>query len=361
MPPDWRAADSQHKFLHTLFLSNDANFRLKNRLRHNARPNGPLGPGLGCIVEPSKYQKHIKQSVSENDISTCISFAALLEKNTKLTTGCRVSGAGATSCTRHECIRPTGFGDLQKGERYANMDYIFWSALVNEHIDNIMVTYDIGCQWKVNLDKRLDTMPDHLRRAGSHVDVNVRLPVWHGNVHELSCRTANSVRYAKGAGKPDGEGPERIWASMNTIAYATKEMGAGVREDTIERFAGHHNTQKNAGLGGMLYRRHIIASQQALQRKEELNDLERDLKPATLHEWRSMYEAYEADPQAMNPFMPQVTAPPSEQAVKTQLVREEADAARRGTAPLRATSKTTFIVAALQLEDQQFVPPPIIL
>ncbi|KAI5895151.1 uncharacterized protein SCHCODRAFT_02494560 [Schizophyllum commune H4-8] len=341
MPPGWRDADTQSKFIHTLFLSNDANFRLKNRLRHNARPDGPLGPGFGCIVEPTKYLDHVKRSASEAD------------KNTKLTTGCRVSGAGATSCTRHECIRPAGFGDLQKGERYANMDYIFWSALTNERVDNVMVTYDIGCQWKVNLLRRLDDMPDHLRGTGSRLAIDVRLPVWHGNVHELSCRTANSVRYAKGAGKPDGEGPERIWAGMNSIAYATKEMGAGVREDTIERFTGHHNMQKNAAFGPTLERRHMIACEQALQRKQELADLERDLKPATLNSWRNMYTAYEANSSSANPFMPQVAAPPSEQAVKAQLVQEEADSARHGKAPMRATSKTTFIVAALQLEDQQ--------
>ncbi|KAL1662393.1 hypothetical protein GGF50DRAFT_59092 [Schizophyllum commune] len=341
MPPNWRDADSRSKFIHTLFLSNDANFRLKNRLRPNARPDGPLGPGLGCIVEPRKYLEHVKKSVSESD------------KNTKLTTGCRVSGAGATSCTRHECIRPIGFGDLQKGERYANMDYIFWSALIDERVDNVMVTYDIGCQWKVNLNKRLDAMPDSLQRAGSRLAIDVRLPVWHGNVHELSCRTANSVRYAKGAGKPDGEGPERIWAQMNNIAYATKEMGAGVREDTIERFSSHLNMQKNASLGVTLERRHLIACQQSLLRKDELNDLERDLQPATLKSWRDMYEAYEADTKSTNPFMPQVTSPPSEQAVKAQLVLEEAEEARHGKAPIRATSKTTFVVAALQLEEQQ--------
>ncbi|KAL1712072.1 hypothetical protein EV715DRAFT_268149 [Schizophyllum commune] len=353
MPPDWRMTPAETKFIHTLFVSNDANFRLKNRLRHNARPDGPLGPGYGCIVEASKYRDHLKKSVSESDISTCISFAALLEKNTKLTTGCRVSGAGATSCTRHECIRPTGFGDLQKGERYANMDYVFWSALAGEHIENVMVTYDIGCQWKVNLQKRLLGMPGHLQHPSLGPKLDVRLPVWHGNVHEISCRSANSVRYAKGAGKPDGEGPERIWASMNSIAYATKEMGVGVREDTIERFTGHLNMQKNAGLGSTLERHHVIACQQASQRREELRDLESDVSAGTLTAWRDMYEKFEQDPNARNPFMPHVSAPPSEQLVKAQLVEEEAETARQGKAPIRATSKTTFVVTALQLEDQQ--------
>ena len=132
---------------------------------------------------------------------------------------------------------------------YANMDYIFWSALTNERVDNVMVTYHIGCQWKVNLIKRLDAMPEQLQLTGSRLTVDVRLPVWHGNVHELSCRTANSVRYAKGAGKPDGEGPERIWAQMNSIAYATKEMGAGARHDAIEDKVDYLNFEKNIGQG----------------------------------------------------------------------------------------------------------------
>jgi hypothetical protein len=49
--------------------------------------------------------------------STCIAFAALLQKDTRLTTGLRVSGVGGVVCARHECMRPNGLGDLQKGER----------------------------------------------------------------------------------------------------------------------------------------------------------------------------------------------------------------------------------------------------
>ncbi|KAL1751670.1 hypothetical protein FB107DRAFT_221498 [Schizophyllum commune] len=351
MPPGWRDTPQDKRFVHTLFLSNDANFRMKNRLRRNARPDGPLGPGFGCIVEPARYRDYLATCTSEADVSTCISFAALLEKNTKMTTGCRVSGAGATSCSRHECIRPTGFGDLQKGERYANMDYIFWSALSQDRVDNVTVTYDIGCQWKVHLNTRLLAMPEHLR---FHVpNVNVRLPVWHGNVHEVACRSANSVRYAKGAGKVDGEGPERICASMNSIAYATKEMGAGVHEDTIERFSSHHNAQKNASLGSTLERRYVLARQQSALRKAELDEIENDLSDETLAGWQTMYSKYEEDDKAPNPFMAHVAAPPTEQAVKAQLAHEEADAARRGKAPVRATSKATFISAALLLEEQQ--------
>jgi Kyakuja-Dileera-Zisupton transposase len=50
-------------------------------------------------------------------ISTCIAFAALTQKDTRNTAGLRVSGVGGCVCARHECMRPNGLGDLQKGER----------------------------------------------------------------------------------------------------------------------------------------------------------------------------------------------------------------------------------------------------
>lgn len=51
-------------------------------------------------------------------ITTCIAFMALLQKDSKMTTGLRTSGVGACMCARHEVVRPCGVGDLQKGERY---------------------------------------------------------------------------------------------------------------------------------------------------------------------------------------------------------------------------------------------------
>jgi hypothetical protein len=32
--------------------------------------------------------------------------------------GLRVTEVGSCVCTRHECVRPNGIGDLQNGERY---------------------------------------------------------------------------------------------------------------------------------------------------------------------------------------------------------------------------------------------------
>jgi hypothetical protein len=48
--------------------------------------------------------------------------------------------------------------------RYANMDYVFASVL-KHHDTNLhkVVSYDIACQWSVNLPERLAKLPSNIR------------------------------------------------------------------------------------------------------------------------------------------------------------------------------------------------------
>ncbi|KAJ7769282.1 hypothetical protein B0H16DRAFT_1307355, partial [Mycena metata] len=56
-------------------------------------------------------------------ISTCSGLAALDDANTKFSRRYSSTGVGMGVCV------PNGVSNLQKGERYANMDYIFASIL----------------------------------------------------------------------------------------------------------------------------------------------------------------------------------------------------------------------------------------
>ncbi|KAJ7836411.1 hypothetical protein B0H14DRAFT_2362916, partial [Mycena olivaceomarginata] len=123
----------------------------KNRLRANEHQDPSLGSGLGYFVEENGYKNHIKNYVAEKDVSSCIAFAALLQKETRMTTGLRCSGVGGCVCTRYGVVRPQGLRDLQKGERYTNMDYILLSALIGVTMLTLAISYDIACQWKINL------------------------------------------------------------------------------------------------------------------------------------------------------------------------------------------------------------------
>ncbi|KAJ7788061.1 hypothetical protein B0H13DRAFT_1936652 [Mycena leptocephala] len=100
--------DPKYQFLYMLIIAVDANFRLKNRMRANEIDD----PSLGPVGDTGWTQR-----MNEKDVSTCIAFAALLSKGHAKTTGLRVSGVGGCVCARHECMRPNGLGNLQKGER----------------------------------------------------------------------------------------------------------------------------------------------------------------------------------------------------------------------------------------------------
>ncbi|KAJ7711051.1 hypothetical protein B0H16DRAFT_1344103 [Mycena metata] len=91
-------------------------------------------------------------------ISSCIAFAALLQKDTCSTAGLRVSGVGGCVCVRHECVQPNGIGDLQKGERYANMDFILFCALLDFSLLWLTIPYDIACQWQKTLLARISKL-----------------------------------------------------------------------------------------------------------------------------------------------------------------------------------------------------------
>ncbi|KAJ6467143.1 hypothetical protein C8R47DRAFT_740738 [Mycena vitilis] len=156
LPEGWRDVDPRYRFFYMLILAMDAtgNFRLKNRLRANEHQDPSLAPGKGYFCTPEPYKEHPRNYVAEKDVSSCVAFAALLQKETRITTGLRVSGVGGCICARHGLVRPHGLGDLQKGERYASMDWILLPAIAGIALLSLAVSYDIACQWQIHLPAR---------------------------------------------------------------------------------------------------------------------------------------------------------------------------------------------------------------
>ncbi|KAG1886230.1 hypothetical protein F4604DRAFT_1514077, partial [Suillus subluteus] len=58
---------------------------------------------------------------------------------------------GLNNCARHDMKLTNGVGDLQKGEKYINMDYLVFSALLAFTVTMINILYDIACQWHKKL------------------------------------------------------------------------------------------------------------------------------------------------------------------------------------------------------------------
>ncbi|KAJ7511254.1 hypothetical protein B0H11DRAFT_2215093 [Mycena galericulata] len=353
LPSNWRDMDPKYQFIYKLILAIDANFKLKNSIRTNERYDPSLGPGWGAFVEPKAYRKHLRKYVAEKDISTCIAFAALMQKETRNTAGLRVSGVGGCVCARHECMRPNGLGDLQKGERYANMDYIVMSALRGFDLKELAISYDIACQWQKNLRERLARLPPELILDLENIFVQCGLPIWHASAHNKACANENALNFLIGLAKSDGEGVERLWADLNRAALHTKDMSLGNRADTVEDKVDSHNFLKNMGVVDILRRKLVVALAERATQVASFKEINKTIKADVRAEWQKQIDAFVVDHSQPNPYVLSTQDGPSEADIRLELRKEEAKEAAGGAAPLHGTSATAFLAAGLQLEDSQ--------
>ena len=123
----------RYRWLYSLFIAMDANFRLKLKSRGIQDPE--LGSGLAYFVNAAKFEAHLKDHENEGDVSisdpffslnqeftyrkieTCgTEFHAVNQANSKRSKDYAVTGVGAVVC-RHGLVCKNGVVDLQKGER----------------------------------------------------------------------------------------------------------------------------------------------------------------------------------------------------------------------------------------------------
>ncbi|KAJ7029952.1 hypothetical protein C8F04DRAFT_916776, partial [Mycena alexandri] len=350
---NWREVDPKYSYLYRTIVALDANFKLKNRIRTNERDDPPLGPGWGAWVDPARYKEHLKKYIAENDVSTCIAFAALAQKETRNTTGLRVSGVGAAVCARHECVRPNGMGDLQKGERYANMDFIAMSSVAGFDGMELTFSYDIACQWAKNLHERIRKLPEDLQLDFDSIHFQTGLPVWHASSHEAQCANLNSLSFLPGVGKTDGEGIERLWAELNAFAYHTKHMGLGHRADTLDDKINYHNWMKNLGQAHALRRKLLVAIAERTKQVAAWKEVNKSVPLEVRSAWQERVDAFLADRSLPNPYLLSAKDGPTEADIRADLKNDEEKAASTGGAALHGTSATAFLTAGLQLEDTQ--------
>ncbi|TFK61246.1 hypothetical protein BDN72DRAFT_778454, partial [Pluteus cervinus] len=180
--------------------------------------------------------------------STCASHSAV--NDSRLTDGLSVSGVGSVGCARHDCVRPNGVGDLQKGERYVNMDYMFFASLVFVSFLAMVVSYDIACQWSINLWARMLQYDKSLHiPEGKRTSLLFLVLKFHLPAHISLCQTRYSFNLHSHVGRTDGEAPEHGWSQINPLAMSTSEMGPGARHDTLNDHFGDWNWRKTYQMG----------------------------------------------------------------------------------------------------------------
>ncbi|KAF9642006.1 hypothetical protein BDM02DRAFT_3065727, partial [Thelephora ganbajun] len=293
LPPEWEHASRDKAWLYSLFIAIDVNFRLKLKTRGIKDPE--LGSGLAYFVNAAKFEAHLKKFIPQ-EIETCgTEFHAVNQANSKRSKDFTVSGVGAVVC-RHGLVRKNGVVDLQKGERFVNMDYIFLSTVKDEKVKIIKVSYDIACRWSIKLFQRIQKYSEELRIPEEKFALEYFILKFHLPAHGSSCHTKYSFNYQPGVRCTHGENIESGWAHTNPAAISTQEMGAGARHSTLNRHWGGWNWWKIIGFGPLLLKNLHEAVHMVKRCEDTCKDFEKHRPPSMVHEWKMMKRRWEMDP-----------------------------------------------------------------
>lgn len=234
--------------------------------------------------------------------------------NAKRVKGLRATGVGGVTCARHNMWRPNGFGDLQRGERYAilysdrlhcrlikfyrycNMDFLLFSALLNAIILYLILSYDIACQYSKKFWDRMKGLPDAM-----HLDPKVavwfKVPNFHILGHKWPCHSPFSFHWMWGAGMTDGEDVEQNWEFLNGAAGSTKMMGPGGRHAFLEGLLAFHNWMRTVSYRKIFAQRLARDVKEAKRHKdafEAFTELVESERPELVAKWRAWVKDWES-------------------------------------------------------------------
>ncbi|KAK0494278.1 hypothetical protein EDD18DRAFT_1107307 [Armillaria luteobubalina] len=201
-------------WLDRLFVSVDANFRLKRFNVSSNRQDPCLNKGYSYFIDSEIVNAHMKKF--EDKI--------VEEKST---------------CNDHDAVK---LATMRRGKGM--------SAL-----KEVVIAYDIGCQWGKNLWKRINVYRPDLTPPQKQKDIVILVPKFHLPAHIVECQEEFSFAFELFIGETDGEATKQTWAILNPVASSTREMGPGSRQDTLDDHWSDHNWRKNAGLSKLLLQR----------------------------------------------------------------------------------------------------------
>ncbi|KAJ7843371.1 hypothetical protein B0H14DRAFT_2585823 [Mycena olivaceomarginata] len=168
--------------------------------------------------DPGLYMAHLEKHWDQKqERSTCVSHDAV--DKPLGSPGTASSGIGTVDCAPHNMKTPEWVGDLQMGERYLNMDYLFFMSLAGCILLQLFISYDIACQW--------------YKISGSAL-WGSWCPKFHLPAHIKSCNLLFSFNLTPFVGWTDREAPEHGWADTKPPREQHQSIRPGARRDTLE-------------------------------------------------------------------------------------------------------------------------------
>ncbi|KAJ7028751.1 hypothetical protein C8F04DRAFT_1212103 [Mycena alexandri] len=356
---NWAEMPEDLSYKYFLYLAQDCNFRLINRNVSSEARDPIVDDGLGYFCNREEYKKYLAQHVDEEEISTCSGFQAMFLANSKKVKGLRSSGVGGVTCARHNMWRANGIGDLQRGERQSNMDFIFFSSLLNAIILYLILSYDIACQYSKKFWKRMEGLPAWMQLDPASVFVWFKVPNFHILGHKWPCHSPFSFQWMWGAGMTDGEDVEQNWDFTNGAAGSTKMMGPGGRHAFLEGLFAFHNWMRTVSYRKVFGRRMTRDLKEGRQHREAFTAFTALLegeKPELVGKWRVWVLDWESTQHTDGVGSPFEMSRPvhTMKDIHLRLGKEELTRTGAGVQVERQHTSSTFISMGLELEQSQY-------
>ena len=110
-------------------------------------------------------------------------------------------------------------GTANVTSRYINTNYIIASYLDCCKVRHIKISYDIACQWSINLRSRFTTCHGDVDLTA--LSLTYLIPKFHLPAHGPKCQVQYSFNHTHGVGRTHGETVEQEWAYINLAALST--------------------------------------------------------------------------------------------------------------------------------------------
>jgi hypothetical protein len=136
-----------------------------------------------------------------------------------------------------------------------NMDYSICQAAkyqtgVEENHLNILLVYDIICQWAKYFMDRVECC-DGLD-VSEHQEWLLAIGKFHLAVHVKSCFWRHSLNFMDGVGQIEGEIMETCWSPFNPFGTMTRSMGSAQRKEILNDYMRDANFKKLVGMGALI-------------------------------------------------------------------------------------------------------------
>ncbi|KAK7444303.1 hypothetical protein VKT23_015315 [Stygiomarasmius scandens] len=283
--------EDEMKHLETLYLSADGHFGLQRKLKTDDPDDVALTEDMGLFPERDQYEQYMKSCPATTEKTTCANLKAAQMQNKAKFSGCVTSGIVGITCARHSVFQRGGMVDLTSGERFGLTDYALAGVLATLLlVSTVVLTYDIACQYHVNLVRRFTENLFETPFAGKNLETIVGaivclVPKLHLQGHIANCQYRYSLNFTKFMGRTCGEGIEGTWAEAKQAGGMTREMNAGHRIDTLNALQNDWNLMKMHKLVDSLFTKLKHAKATANRKLLHYTSLSKQNGQARVEKW----------------------------------------------------------------------------